>query len=256
MSAAWMRIGRSFSWLCLSCLVASLLITLIFTVTAGGDVQRSSGATPLSEEAMSTYFAQRRAGLGAEYVGQAIRMLAFLAFLPIGRALREVLGREAAYPELMALCFTAGGIIGAAQALFAVGFGVWVSALSTAATGESLVALGLVAQVWAGATAMLLNGLFLLLGTGLVLGASLGMGLQRMPTRWCLLSAVAGILLWLSVLVQLISAGLVGASGFSLTAAAVLSVSQLVPEVIITILLPVWCFWLAQEMGRYSVEEL
>ena len=252
-----MRIGRLFTWLMLGCLVTSLLITLVFNATAGGgrESPAPSGENPLSAEAMTAYFSQRRAGLGAEYMGQALRVIAFLALLPVGRALRELLGREAAYPELMALCFTAAGLIGGAQALFALGFGVWVSALSTAATGEALVALGLTAQVWAGATAMLLNGLFLLLGTGLVLGAWLGVGLQRMPTRWCLLGAVAGLLLLLSVLVQLVVAGLVGATGFALGTAAVLSASQLLPEIVVTIMLPVWCFWLAQQLGRLSGAE-
>src|SRR5688572_19995022 len=99
---AWMRIGRFFTWLTLGCLLASLLVTLVFNATASvGESPGISGGGPFSAEAMTAFFAQRRAGLGAEYVGQALRVVAFLALLPIGRGLRELLGREAAFPELM-----------------------------------------------------------------------------------------------------------------------------------------------------------
>jgi hypothetical protein len=257
MSASWLRIGRFFAWLAAVCLALNLVVGLVFAGVGAADPSRTTSESTenrISADSATDYFVQQRAALGSEYPSQVLRFIGFLALIPVGRALREYFGREGGFQELCSLAFTIGGIFGALQALLALGFSVWTTALSRTAPTEALVGLALATQVWSGVATMLLNGFFVLVGSGLVLGAWLGLALQRMPSRWSLVGVVAGLLFWLSAIVQLVISGIIAASGVGVATAAVLSASQLLPELVLSVLLPLWCFWLARELSRHIVD--
>jgi hypothetical protein len=256
-SASWLRIGRFFAWLAAICLALNLVVGLVFAGIGASEASNpppESSENRVSSESAADYFVQQRAALGSEYPSQVLRFIGFLALIPVGRALREYFGREGGFQELCSLAFTIGGTFGAIQALLALGFTVWTTALSRTATGDALVSLALATQVWSGVATMLLNGFFVLVGAGLVLSAWLGLALQRMPARWLLIGVVAGLLFWLSAIVQLVISGIIATSGVGVPTAAILSASQLLPELVLSVLIPLWCYWLARELSRHIVD--
>src|SRR5919204_2550473 len=99
--AGWARIGRAYAWLSAEGFLVGAVILLLLNLGVGAP---SSPMAGLAGYVNSTWLV---------VVGSAFLLIGMLALIPVGLALRELLGRSAG-PELAATFFLAGALLGAA----------------------------------------------------------------------------------------------------------------------------------------------
>jgi hypothetical protein len=174
--------------------------------------------------------------------GSAVLLLGMLALIPVGLALRELLGRGAG-PELMATCFLAGGLLGASSRLLLIP--IRLSLASLAGTRglqpQVLSSFLLTYTMVENATNWLLYGWFLLTGLGLYHASRSAMRQGALPRAWGWLGLVSAVGCWLVVLLTL-------ATLFT-NVPAVFLAGRLIMAAIGVVLIPVWLTWLGRELG-------
>ena len=224
----WARTGCAYAWLAAEGFLVGAVILLLLNLGVG--VTPASGLTHYVNTAWLVV------------AGSACLLLGMLAIIPVGLALREVLGRGPS-TELMATFFVAGSLLGVSSRLLLIPMRLSLASLvgTKGVQPQALNSFLMTYSVVENATNWLLYGWFLLTGLALYHASRSAIRQGALPRAWGWLGLISAIGCWLVVLLSLatiVTDGPVVALAGRLSMAAVG-----------VLLLPAWLTWLGRELG-------
>jgi hypothetical protein len=225
----WARTGRAYAWLgAEGFLVGAVILLLLNLGVVGGPAEPG-----LAQYVSNTWLL---------VLGSGVLLLGMLALIPVGLALRELLGRGVG-PELMATCFLAGSLLGVSSRLLLIPIRLSLASLAgtRGVQPQILNSFLLTYTMVENATNWLLYGWFLLTGLALYHASRSAMRQGVLPRAWSWMGLVSAVGCWLVVLLTL-------ATLFT-NAPAVFMAGRLSMAAVGVVLVPAWLTWLGRELG-------
>jgi len=235
MTAGSRRAGRWSAW-----------VYAVGALLGGGLVGfASSGIPPVDLDPGAHYAAVR--GVWPElYAAVLVVLVAFLALMPLGLALRDRLGPAGPGSELVSAAFLAAAIVGMLAGLVQIGSAQAIAQESAGLDSAGLKALASGDTIWSGVIDWLDRGFFLPAGLGTYWAGRAALRTGSLPRSWAWLGLVISGFYGLglaSLLAQDAGLGLpLGAGGGLILLGFILST--------------VWAAWFGFELGRTPRGEL
>jgi hypothetical protein len=252
------RIGRGYAFAAAATLAAGTILSTLVSLNiitpqppslSNGQL---SGANTLQALASNIQVsaAYQQTTLLQTVIPSLLLMLAFLALIPVGLALRRAFGSELA-GDVMASAFLVGGLLAATFALLSLGLAYTVVQMNQGTPTEHPEAWPAFAEAtssWNLMLQWLLLGGAVLLGIATYQASRLALATGTLGRRWAQFGFVvaAGWLIGAAI-----GIGAILLSGTALRTA--LDVPDQVSNLVVGVLLvPGWAIWLALELGRMS----
>lgn len=236
---AWRKIGRIAAWVNAVCYFAAAVLFLLVDLEITWS--RAEFPSELSViERLTRFFATEQDRWPQEIIYTLLFALGFLALIPIGLALRDVLGRNLATSQMVAASFLAGGVIGTINQLAFVGGKEEILDLSGRCIdcperAQVLISLNSSLTMLDGVTRWVGLGFFLLAGFGILFSSFAAFDRPQFSQGWIRLGMTVGLLYFAGVV----------AAGLDL---------DVIFEIIVGIgggvLAPIWAAWLAVQLGK------
>lgn len=246
MDVRWLRIGRIFAWVNAAGYIVASVVSLLlnFGITSPAEPDFIEGDELAN---IGKFLDHYLAIWPQDFAATLFFGIAFLSLLPIGLALKEILGRDKAGVSLGASSLFAAGIIGFLNQL--VSIGISSQAVRTARFPEVETRIAFLAAHHLGnsITAWVGLGFFLTAGVGVILLSMETRGSERLSRGWASLGIVVGILYL---------AGIVFGAGQEMTT---LPIFRTLFELLIlvggAVLAPIWAIWLAMQLKSLRPQE-
>jgi hypothetical protein len=245
----WFGYGRAYAWLNGTCyLAASVFFLLVeFNITTPAPLGLDAPPTNAGElaERWAAVSAFQRAIWWQLFATNVLYAIGFLALIPVGLALRALLGTGDARADLMVAGFSLGTSVGALQTIInlgAVGHTATAGLRLPADASAAFIALGMVSGTIGSINYWLLNLFFLLVGLAMYHASQLLSESTILPSGLGRLAVAVALLYWVALMTQL------------LAVLASLPIALVVYSVVIlvggVVLAPLWSFWLGRELHR------
>lgn len=234
----WYRIGRYAAWINAGCFLGAAVLYLLVDLEVTWERAEFTTEQPLLER-MVTFFATEEDRWAQQLVYSLLFAIGFLALIPIGLALRDLLGRNLAISQMIAASFLAAGVIGCVDQLaFIGGKDAILEASRCAECQESapiLISLNSSLTTLDGIFRWVGLGFFLLAGSGTLFASFAAFDQPAFARGWIRIGMAVGLLYL----------GGVVAGAYDLDTAF-----QIIVGVGGGILAPIWAAWLAIQLSK------
>ena len=234
----WYRIGKIAAWVNAACFLGAAVLYLLVDLEITWDRAEFSTEQPLLDR-MVTFFATEQDRWPQQLVYTLLFAIGFLALIPIGLALRDLLGRNLATSQMVAASFLAAGVIGSVNQLaFIGGKEAILDATLCAECQESepiLISLNSSLTTLDGIFRWVGLGFFLLAGSGILFSSFAAFDQPAFSRGWIRLGMAVGLLYLAGVV----------AAAYDLD-----TTFQIIVGIGGGILAPVWAAWLGLQLGK------
>ena len=235
---AWYRIGKYAAWVnAISFFAATVLYLLVDFEITWQSVDLPEDRSLL--EQLGLLFASEEDRWAQELIYSLLFAIGFLALIPIGLALRDLLGRNLAISQMVAATFLAAGIIGSIDQLALIGGkDAILDATNCAACDENeaiLISLHYSLTSLEGIVRWVGIGFFLLAGSGILFASFAAFEQPAFSRNWIRIGMAVG-LLYLGGVVA-------GAYDLDTPFRVIVGVGG-------GVLAPIWAAWLAVQLGK------
>ena len=240
---AWYSVGKAAAWVNAVCyLVAAALFLLVDLEITWERADLSDAEQPLIEK-LITFFATEQDRWPQEVVYTVLFAIGFLALIPIGLALRDLLGRELAISQMIAASFLAAAVIGCVDQLAFIGGKDAILEASRCVDCQEhvpiLISLNSSLTTLDGIFRWVGGGFFLLAGSGVLFASFAALDQPAFSRGWIRLGMVVGLLYLAGIITSVI------ADAFDVDAPF-----QIIVGLGGGLLAPIWAGWLAIQLGR------
>ena len=234
----WYRIGRIAAWVNAACFLGAAVLYLLVDLELTWDRADYSTEQPLLER-MVTFFATEQDRWPQQLLYSLLFAVGFIALIPMGLALRDLLGRNLATSQMIAASFLAAGVIGCVDQLaFIGGKEAILEATQCAECRESapiLISLNSSLTMLDGIFRWVGLGFFLLAASGILFASFAAFDQPAFSRGWIRIGMVVGLLYL---------AGIV-AGAYDMDTAF-----QIIVGIGGGIFAPIWAAWLALQLSK------
>ena len=235
---AWYRIGKYAAWVNAACFFAATVLYLLvdFEITwERADLPEDRSLL----EQLGIFFDTEQDRWPQEFIYSLMFAVGFLTLIPIGLALRDLLGRNLATSQMIAGSFLAAGIIGCVDQLALIGGkDAILDATNCPACGENeaiLISLNYSLTTLEGITRWVGIGFFLLAGSGILFASFAAFDQPAFSRNWIRIGMIVGLLYLGGVI----------AAAYDLD-----TPFRIIVGIGGGILSPIWAAWLALQLGK------